>query len=66
LSWISQGAGFDITGADVLAAYTAVMQAASGAGVDALHIKAQIREMTSGSHPGNQFMNSILAHHLST
>jgi len=66
LRWISQGAGYDITGADVLDAYTAVMQAASGAGVDALHIKAQIREMTSGSHPGNQFMNSILAHHLST
>ncbi len=66
LRWISHGAGYDITGADVLDAYTAVMQAASGAGVDALHIKAQIREMTSGSHPGNQFMNSILAHHLST
>ncbi|MDP2434017.1 MAG: hypothetical protein Q8O33_18645 [Pseudomonadota bacterium] len=65
LSWISQGAGFDITGADVLDAYTVVMQAASGAGVDALHIKAQIREMTSGPHPGNLFMNSILAHHLS-
>lgn len=66
LRWISHGAGYDITGADVLDAYTAVIQAASRAGVDALHIKAQIREMTSGPHPGNQFMNSILAHHLST
>ena len=65
LRWISHGYGYEITGMDVLDAYTAVMQAASGAGVDEHRIKEQIREMISGSQPGNQFVKKILAHHLS-
>lgn len=65
LRWISRGHGYEITSMDVLGAYTAVIQAAPGAGVDEHRIKEQIREMTSGPQPGNQFVKKILAHQLS-
>jgi hypothetical protein len=65
LHWISRGHGYEITGMDVLHAYTAVMQAVPGAGVDEHHIKEQIRAMISGSQPGNQFVKKILSPHLS-
>ncbi len=65
LRWISLGYGYEITGMDVLDAYTAVMAAAPGAGVDAQQIKQQIHHMISGPQPSNQFVKNILAHHLS-
>ena len=65
LRWISLGHGYEITGADVLDAYSALMQAAPGAGIDAQQVKEQIREMTSGPQPGNQFVKMILGHQLS-
>jgi hypothetical protein len=65
LRWISLGHGYEITGKDVLDAYAAVMQAAPGAGMDEHRIKEQIREMISGSQPGNQFVKTILARQLS-
>lgn len=66
MRWISLGHGYEITGMDVLNAYTAVMQAAHEARVDEHRIKAQIREMISGPQPGNQFVKTILAHQLSS
>ncbi len=65
MRWITLGYGYEITGMDVLDAYTAVMAAAPGAGVDAQQIKQQIHHMISGPQPSNQFVKNILAHHLS-
>ena len=65
LRWISLGYGYEITGMDVLDAYTAVMAAASGAGVDEQQVKEQIRYMTSGPQPSNLFVKKILDNHLS-
>ena len=64
LRWISLGHGYDITGLDELDAYSAVMQAASKAGADAQQVKAQIKNLLSSAPVGNQFMKTILAHHL--
>jgi hypothetical protein len=64
LHWIALGHGYEIAGSDVLDAYAAVMQATSGAGVAAEQVKAQIREMVSGSQPGSRFVARALAHHL--
>ncbi|HRQ06106.1 MAG TPA: hypothetical protein PK580_09110, partial [Nitrosomonas halophila] len=44
LRWISLGHGYEITGADVLDAYSAVRQAAAGAGIPVQHINEQIRD----------------------
>lgn len=66
LRWISLGHGYEITSLEVLDAYTAVMQAVSGAGVDEHRIRAQIEDLISGSAPNNQFMKTVLAHKLST
>lgn len=65
LHWISCGHGYEITGGDVLDAYSAVMQAAPGAGVATQRINEQIREMAAGAQPGNPLMRTILARHLS-
>lgn len=64
LRWISLGHGYDITGVDVLDAYSAVMQAASTAGADAQRIKARIRDLLASTPSGNQLMKTVLAHHL--
>ena len=65
LHWISHGYGYEITGVDVLDAYSAVTQAAHGAGVPTQRINEQIREMTAGTQPGNSLMRTMLARHLS-
>jgi hypothetical protein len=64
LRWISLGHGYDITGADVLDAYSAVMQAASIAGVDAQQIQTRIRDLLASTPTGNQLMKTVLAHQL--
>jgi hypothetical protein len=64
LRWIAMGQGYDITGADVLDAYLAVMRAAPGAGADTQQIKAQIGELISETPAGYQLMATVLAHHL--
>ncbi len=64
LRWISLGHGYDITGVDVLDAYSAVMQAASKAGADAQLVKARIRDLLASTPAGNQLMKTVLAHHL--
>lgn len=64
LRCISLGYGYEITSADVLDAYNALIQAAPGAGISEDHIKEQIRELLAGSQPGNQFLRTVLARHL--
>ena len=65
LRWISLGHGYEITGADVLDAYSAVTQAAGSAGVPAQQINEQIRDMIASTQPGNSLMKTILVRHLS-
>lgn len=64
LRWISLGHGYDITGVDVLDAYSAVMKAASSAGADAEQLKVRIRDLLPSTPTGNQLMKTVLAHHL--
>ncbi|MEX1214734.1 hypothetical protein [Saccharospirillum sp.] len=64
LHGISRGYGYEITGGDVLDAYSAVSRAASNAGVPTQSINEQIRLMTAGAEPGNAFIRSILARQL--
>ncbi len=64
LRWISRGHGYEITGIDVLDAYSAVMQAASNAGMDAQQIKTQIRDLLASKSGGKQLMENALARHL--
>jgi len=64
LRWISRGHGYDITGLDVLDAYSAVMLAAAKAGLDVRQIKAQIKDLMSRAPEGDQFVKTVLAHHL--
>jgi hypothetical protein len=64
LRWMSTGYGYEITGADVVDAYTATTRAATAAGVDVNRIKAQIRDWVAGPTHSNPFMKSILTHHL--
>lgn len=65
LRWISLGHGYDITGADVLDAYSAVTQAAVNADVPVQQVNEPIREMIASTQPGNSLMKTILARHLS-
>jgi hypothetical protein len=64
LHWISLGHGYDITGADVLDAYTAVTQAAVNAAVPTQQVNEQIRDMIASTQPGSSLMKTILARHL--
>ena len=64
LRWISLGHGYDITGADVLDAYSAVTQAAVNVGVPVQQVNEQIRDMIARTQPGNSLMKPILARHL--
>lgn len=65
LHWISRGHGYDITGGDVQDAYSAVRQAAAGAGVSVPRVNEQIGEMIAGGLPGSSILNTALAHQLS-
>jgi len=64
LRWMSLGHGYDITGADVLDAHSAVMQAAENAVVPTEQVNEQIRDMIASTQPGNSLMKTILARHL--
>ncbi len=62
LHWISVGHGYEITGKDVLDAYTHVMKAASVAGTDIDVINAIIRSMFAARD--GQFMEKLLGRHV--
>lgn len=64
LRWISLGEGYEITGADVLDAYSAVTRAAPGAGVSAQRVNEQIREMIAAAKPGTSIIEIALGRHL--
>ena len=65
LRWISLGRGYEITGTDVLDAYSAVTQAAVNAVVPTQQVNEQIRDMIASTQPGNSLMKTILSRHLS-
>lgn len=56
--------GYDVTGGDVLDAYTAVLEAANTAGVDAATVKGNVRAAIATGGGGGLFVQRILAHHL--
>jgi hypothetical protein len=60
LHWMALGYGYDITGGDVLDAYTAVLQAAPAAGVAVDEVQAQVRTLIVGSHPGSKLLETML------
>ncbi|MHB1657635.1 MAG: hypothetical protein ACYCSZ_14865 [Burkholderiales bacterium] len=61
LHWIALGYGYDITGGDVLDAYTAAIQAAPAAGVAVDQVHMQVRDLIAGSHPGSKLLETMLA-----
>ncbi len=60
LHWMALGYGYDITGGDVLDAYTAALQAAPAAGVAVDQVQAQVRTLIDGSHPGSKLLETML------
>ena len=60
LHWMALGYGYDITGGDVLDAYTAALQAAPAAGVAVDQVQAQVRTLIEGSHPGSKLLETML------
>ena len=60
LHWMALGYGYDITGGDVLDAYTAVLQAAPAAAVAVDQVQAQVRTLIEGSHPGSKLLETML------
>jgi hypothetical protein len=63
LRWLVEGYGYEITGADVRAAYSQTMKAAENAGA-AGEIRARIRELVSRETYGERFVTRILGHDL--
>jgi tetratricopeptide (TPR) repeat protein len=60
LHWMALGYGYDITGGDVLDAYTAALRAAPAAGVAVDHVQAQVRDLIAGVHPGSKLLETML------
>ena len=60
LRWIARGHGYEITGAEVLEAYSALMQAARSSGMDEQQVKAQVREIIGADQPGSRFVRTII------
>ena len=65
LRWIAKGECYEITGADVLEAYSAVMQAAAAAGNSEEQVKEDIRQLFLPSEVNGSFMAKILKYQLS-
>lgn len=59
LRWFSKGYGYEVTGADVLAAYTHVMKAAERAG-RAEAVRHQIRKLIATETSGGGFVGRVL------
>ena len=60
LHWMALGYGYDITGGDVLDAYTAVLQAVPAAGVAVDQVQTQVRDLIAGAHPGSKLLETML------
>jgi hypothetical protein len=63
LHWLVQGYGYEITGADVWAAYTQTMKAAERAGGIA-ETQERIRQLVAGETSGERFVTRILGRQL--
>ena len=63
LQWLVEGYGYEITGADVLAAYGATMQVAEKLGA-AASVRARIRKMVAAETSGQRFVTKILGREL--
>jgi hypothetical protein len=63
LRWLVEGYGYDITGADVLNAYSHTMKAAENAGCSEQTHK-QIRDLVAGERFGERFVTKVLGCHL--
>jgi len=64
LHWISRGYGYEITGADVLEAYKALMNAGEAAGLEDGSVKNQILELMSRLKSNDQFVMKVLSPYL--
>ena len=64
LNWMARGQGYDLTAADVFEAYTAVLAAASFAGIAEDDIKNHVRTVVTQATSGQNFVLSALAHKL--
>jgi hypothetical protein len=64
LRGIANGWGYDITGADVLDAYAAVMAAADASGVDKNVVNADVRALIAASRGSGEFVGRVLARQL--
>lgn len=64
LRGIANGWGYDITGADVLDTYAAVMAAAGAAGVDEAAVKSDVKALTAASRTGGEFVGRMLVRQL--
>ena len=64
LNWMARGQGYDLTAADVFEAYTAVLAAASVAGIAEDDIKNHVCTVVTQATSGQNFVLSALAHKL--
>lgn len=60
LRGIANGWGYDITGAEVLDAYAAVMAAAGAAGADETVVRADVQAIIAASRGGGEFVGRVL------
>jgi hypothetical protein len=63
LHWLVEGYGYEITGLDVLNAYTYTMKAAENAG-RADETRRRIHDLVAGETFGERFVTKVLARHL--
>jgi hypothetical protein len=63
LRWLAEGYGFDITGADVWAAYSNTMKAAERVG-KAVEIKSDLRALAASTRGGTSFVAEVLGREL--
>jgi len=63
LHWMAAGFGHEITGGDVLDAYSALSQAALASGMTRDELNRRLRDQFAAS-PGHSFVATVLAHHL--
>ena len=63
LRWLAEGYGFDITGADVWAAYSNTMKAAERVG-KAVEIKSDLRALAASTRGGTSFVAEVLGQEL--
>lgn len=63
LQWLARGHGYEITGADVWAAYEATLAAARKLGAEA-RVRQEVRALVSGNGAGAAFLGQVLGKEL--